>query len=426
MDYRRGALTCFLFLALLLGFMGNVSAVGLSLNDVNSTFTTASISSASNLYAYEAAFDYTGTVTASSSSSGFLSSDGSSASYGSSTRDGVLTVYESRLDSTQVGISGSGDLFNVTYTGTFSKRYLLAIYADGSREYVYYNGSTSTGTTSTSSGSGSSAASSSASSVEVASAGEAQLAFSKEDFTFTVIINQVKNDSFIITNLANKTIVLELSSEGLYNAVSFPGLIRLVPGEERFVNLIFLQDKRQLLVGQIVVKVGGVVVKALPVVLNVRSENFLFDSSLTLADNYKTLKSGDSLRAQINLQQVGRQNEQVDVVATYTIKDFTGKSYYEESETFAVLGSNEFIKEIKTPRLSSGKYILALELVYPGAFATSSAQFEIVSPARYGTSTYYGIVIVFTVILVGLVAVVWWALRRRLRLVPPHKRRHHY
>src|SRR3989344_9691422 len=177
MDYRRGALTCFLFLALLLGFMGNVSAVGLSLNDVNSTFTTASISSASNLYAYEAAFDYTGTVTASSSSSGFLSSDGSSASYGSSTRDGVLTVYESRLDSTQVGISGSGDLFNVTYTGTFSKRYLLAIYADGSREYVYYNGSTSTGTTITSSSSR--AASSSAISVEVASAGEAQREFSK-------------------------------------------------------------------------------------------------------------------------------------------------------------------------------------------------------------------------------------------------------
>ncbi|MEK6825120.1 MAG: hypothetical protein AABY02_04670, partial [Nanoarchaeota archaeon] len=49
----------------------------------------------------------------------------------------------------------------------------------------------------------------------------------------------------------------------------------------------------------------------------------------------------------------------------------------EDSETFFVDGLKEYVKEFPTNNLPIGKYVLSLEIVYPGEFATSSAQFEV-------------------------------------------------
>jgi len=397
-----------------------VNAIGISLNDVSSTLTTVQVSSATNLYAYEVALDYTGTATASSGPSGFLTSDLVSSSYGSSASGGVLRVYESRLDNNQAGISGSGDLFNITYSGTITRRYLLAIYSDGSTEYVYYNGSTSTGST-TGGSSGASAAASGSSSSNAAPA-ETRVDFSITDLLLTVTINRPTNQTIAIVNNGNKTVVLDISSESLGDAVSFPPNLTLKAGETKDINLVFLTDGRKLIVGMLVLKVGGIKVKSLPIIINVRSENFLFDSALTLAQKYRSIKSGGKLLAQVNLQQVGRESEQVDIVATYTINDFSGRNYLEEQETFAVLGSKEYIKEIITPSLAPGKYVLALEIVYPGAFATTSSQFEIVE-SQLGLLSSQGLFWVLGGILVIVVIVVVWALTRRQRIIPPHVRR---
>ena len=50
----------------------------------------------------------------------------------------------------------------------------------------------------------------------------------------------------------------------------------------------------------------------------------------------------------------------------------------QESETFSVLGEKKYSKEFATQQLLPGKYVLSLEIVYPGAFAISSAQFQVV------------------------------------------------
>src|SRR3989344_3846969 len=108
--------------ALLLAFMLNifyVSSYSFETTSVNSTYIRVDVSDADDLYGYELNFSYTGSVSAVDFSS-FLISDGGSQSTGYTTKGGVLFVYATRLDATQSGIDGSGNLFNITQTGETS------------------------------------------------------------------------------------------------------------------------------------------------------------------------------------------------------------------------------------------------------------------------------------------------------------------
>jgi len=83
-----------------------------------------------------------------------------------------------------------------------------------------------------------------------------------------------------------------------------------------------------LLAGKIIIS-SGVRSIEIPVSIGVRSENFLFDSSITLDKQYRTVLVGKNLFANINLAQVGPQ-EKVDV-GDWTL--FRGE--YEGEVTFA-------------------------------------------------------------------------------------------
>jgi len=180
----------------------------------------------------------------------------------------------------------------------------------------------------------------------------------------------------------------------LLHAVTFrwtttatPSSFYLAPGEQKTIKLNIVVGERGLIAGKIRFKSGADIVAESTTLVNIMSENFLFDSSISLAKKQRTILSGETLAAQIDIEQVGPQ-EKIDVVANYIIKDFAGNSYLEDSETFYVLGSKTFSKEFHTEALPPGKYVLGLEIVYPGAFATSSVQFEVLekSPASQNLS----------------------------------------
>ena len=102
-------------------------------------------------------------------------------------------------------------------------------------------------------------------------------------------------------------------------------------------------DEKGLMTGTVEFISGGIIVAESNVAVNIMSENFLFDVSLSIPQQYRSLTAGDSLRAGVNLLQVGPE-EKVDVVVDYVIKDFFGNSYLEDSETFFVLGEKNFEK----------------------------------------------------------------------------------
>lgn len=115
------------------------SAASITASDVNSTLTTVNITNAQNLYSYEVTFAYTGTIS-SAVSYGFLSSDGAAVTdIAYSLRAGNVSVYESRLDNTKAGISGAGNLFNITHSGSLTLKSLLTVSKDGQEETTNYN-----------------------------------------------------------------------------------------------------------------------------------------------------------------------------------------------------------------------------------------------------------------------------------------------
>ncbi|MBM3230618.1 LamG domain-containing protein [Candidatus Pacearchaeota archaeon] len=240
-----------------------------------------------------------------------------------------------------------------------------------------------------------------------------------QGLSFSLFVDVQTTRTFTLKNERSTPLSLTISSEGLEEYLSVEGPITLAGGEEREITIQLKGVKEGLLTGMLVASDGSSSAR-IPVVLNVRSENFLFDASIVVRSEGKIVMQGDGLKAQINLLQVGPQ-QKVDVITTYIIKDFSGKVYLEETETFYVLKAKDFIKEFDTSQLPEGTYILGLEIQYPGAFATSSAQFEVVSPSLLSSPLLFGIVVGgLLVIGAGIIGLSLWRRRTIHHLV--HRR----
>lgn len=393
------------------------SALSYTVTDVNATLARIDIGSVTNLYAYEINLDYTGTIDGVTSAN-FLGST-SIATYGSSTRNSILSVYGSRLDSTQTGVSGSGTIANITHTGTVAARYIVAIYTDGSSEYVYYNNSGSSNATSgggsTGGGGGGSSGNASRPTINL---NNVKITSDPDELIISAVAGTSFTREVIIKNAGTVDVTLTITPIGFEDVVVLDRL-SLAAGEEKKIPISFEGIDRGVSAGQLAFSIDGSPVYELPIVINTRSENFLFDSILTVAPQSKLIRPGNTIKAQINLQEVVKQSEKVDVVASYIIKDFSGATYFEESETFYVLGSKDYEKEFAIPELPPGKYILGLEITYPGAFATTSAQFQ-VAPPFWSLNALTITIISVAVMAVIAIGVILWAGRSRRKLYGRH------
>jgi hypothetical protein len=324
------------------------------------------------------------------------------------------------LDNTQTGVSGSGSLFQVTHSGDLEVCGLLAVYANGSEQSISYCDSNDGGSTNSTGGSNSTSGSSGgggggAGAVPVvasltAAEAEDSVDFSVDELIVTAIIGRETQRSVTVKNNADRPVVMALSQEGFGETLMLPETLELAAGEEKSVPLIFVPTEQKVLTGKIIFDVGGERLREIFAIVNVRTENFLFDTLLTLGRQYRVVVPGEPIVAQVNLEQVGLPGTKVDVVAHYAIKDFSGNTFLEDSETFFVEDSKEYVKEFPTDQLPFGKYALSLEIVYPGAFATASAQFEV---RENETPLIVWIVGVAVVVLALVGGVFFWAVHHK-------------
>lgn len=238
---------------------------------------------------------------------------------------------------------------------------------------------------------------------------EKNIEVSADEIAINALSGEEIKREVIVKNSGKKKLELNIEIEGL-SGLNAPKSLSLEAGEEKTFEFSITPEGKSVLAGKLLLKYGTQTLADIPITINVKSENFLFDVSLIIPRQSKSPEKGDTLKAQINLQQVGAQ-EKVDVVASYVIKDFEGEKFLEESETFYVIGSKEFTKKFHTDNLPVGKYALGLELVYPGAFASSSAQFEIVRSK--GVSSELIILIAVALMAVFAFIAIAWARRTR-------------
>lgn len=145
---KRGISFVVLFLLAILFSFALVSAQGVTLTSIGSGEGQVNIQNTQSVYAYEIDFDHSGSVTTITDGNYLTVVDGDS-QYGYNTRGSITSVYGSRLDNSAQGVTGNGNLFNITYTGTLTLRYALFVYVNDSREYVYYNNTAVPPTTTT-------------------------------------------------------------------------------------------------------------------------------------------------------------------------------------------------------------------------------------------------------------------------------------
>ena len=155
----------------------------------------------------------------------------------------------------------------------------------------------------------------------------------------------------------------------------------LEPGQEKSIEANIIGKRLGSYFGDIEITANGIK-KSITVVVEVESEQVLFDVKIDIPSGYKEVQAGDELKAQITLLNVGPPRK-VDVTTTYIIKDRQGNVVYESSETFAVDKQTSFVKSFKIPKdLKPGDYLIIIEVRYENSFAVSSELFKVLPKER--------------------------------------------
>ncbi|MDP2628892.1 MAG: hypothetical protein Q8P15_03270 [Nanoarchaeota archaeon] len=163
-----------------------------------------------------------------------------------------------------------------------------------------------------------------------------------------------------------------------------------------------------LYTGKILVRMNSVV-KQILISINVNTEKSLYDLVVTIPKGSKTIQPGDHVFAQIDMLQAGLK-ESMDVTLNYVIKDYSGVTHFQESDTIQVYDRKTYNKEFITSNLPQGDYVLGVELIYPAGVAVASSQFAVQEKIK---ATKEKIILTSLIIAILIVFVsIWFSIKR--------------
>lgn len=226
-----------------------------------------------------------------------------------------------------------------------------------------------------------------------------------DQITVGLVVGQSPVKEFKLTNDGEQTVTFGLRVSGLPESIKMqPSSLTLAPGETGVVSVTFADIKQGLFAGNIIVDVAGNVVSRIPVTINVKTSNFIYDLRVNVPFEFKYILPGQSATAEIDFKKIGNANAPAKVDVYYVVKDFTGRTILEQKESLEITGDKSYSKQIDTSKLTLGKYIIGVEAVYPGAYASSSTQFEVVSKEPINPVWLY-LAIVVSLVIAGVLAV---------------------
>lgn len=223
------------------------------------------------------------------------------------------------------------------------------------------------------------------------------LSVSPTEINLNLAVNTNKEQIIKVTNLGASTTTVSVSQKYFDKMVILGETsFNLAPGESKNLSVIFVAlNQTGIFNGYIFV--GN---KVIPVSLNVKTKLLLFDSNIVVLNKDYKVGQGDKLKTKVTLIPMG-DKERLDVTLNYVIKDYNNKVYLTWSETVLVEEQIDFKRNFGTGMLPLGKYVVGLELVYPGGVAPSSAHFEVVKI----TSTIFGKIVFFLINLILIVII---------------------
>jgi hypothetical protein len=201
-----------------------------------------------------------------------------------------------------------------------------------------------------------------------------------------------------VTNNGTSTQNLSISQSGLGNIIILgTNSLALASGEtkELLVDFVAPLEERDF---SGYIQVGP---RRISVFLHVTSNPLWFDSNIAVLNRDYKVSQGNLLKTRVELVPMGEKSR-LDVTLNYIIKDVSGKIYLTQSETVLVENRMNFDRNFGTGMLPLGKYIVALDLIYPGGVAPSSAHFEVV---KKSAGDIFGMILFFLVLGILLIVI---------------------
>ena len=240
------------------------------------------------------------------------------------------------------------------------------------------------------------------------------LAVSPTEFNINLAVNTNIQRTISVTNLGTSATTVTLSYS-MFDNQSLPvdmilmntSSFTLQPGETRQLSVVFIAlNETGIFTGSI--RIGNV---QIPVSINVKTALLLFDSNIIVLNKDYIVVKGDELRTRVTLIPLG-DKERLDVTLDYTIRDYTGRVYITKRETLLIEDRINFDRNFDTGSLPIGRYVVGLELRYPGGVAPSSAHFEVVSraPITFGTIVLW---LITMIILIAIIIIIILIYKRR-------------
>lgn len=228
------------------------------------------------------------------------------------------------------------------------------------------------------------------------------------EFNINLAVNTNIEKIIKVKNLGTNTINVSVSQQGLENmALLDRTFLELAGGETKDLKVVFVATSETgIFTGKIII--GG---RTVSVSINVKTKLLLFDSNIVVLNKDYIVARGDKLKTQVTLVPLG-DKERLDVTLNYVIKDYLGKTYLTRSETVLVENQVNFKRNFDTGMLPLGKYIVGLQLVYPGGVAPSSAHFEVIAkaPLTFGKIVLF---LIIAILIIGILIILILILKRR-------------
>lgn len=222
-----------------------------------------------------------------------------------------------------------------------------------------------------------------------------------------IAINNIK-----IKNIDREAGHFSVKVSGIENLVILEASeFDLASGQERNIKLTFNAENVESGVYLGKLEVSSVGEKVIPIILEIQSEEALFDSNINLFPTGQDIIPGQKISTEIkvfDLANIGTSN----VELSYLIKDFSGRTIISETENLIVDKKLTFTKSINLPEdINLGDYVLINIVKYYDSVGTSFVLFKITQEEAEGelyertmSSVFYLIILFgfFFLIFLGL------------------------
>lgn len=228
--------------------------------------------------------------------------------------------------------------------------------------------------------------------------------------TLKVSLNQGEKTSTILQlkNLDTANIDVEMSSDFELVNIS-KNNFTIEPGEDKEVSIKVEANEDTepgIYIGDIIIKAKkGTLIEPtkIKIVVVVNSKEKLFDVSLTILPEYKTVHSGEVVHAKVEIKNLGLYQEREDVTIDYTLRDLNNNILNGQEESIAIQTGLSEIIDIQVPESAKkGTYIFRADVSTQNSRAFATDLFYIEKESKTDISW---ILILLLIIIIALFVV---------------------